>query len=117
MRDLDAVFPKLAQSPFRSRFRLGPRERAYLDAKGAEVILAHARDFVHKRLSAPNPLNDGKQTPMRGHPVFVAQHATGTCCRSCLMKWHGIAKGRGLSREEQAHIVNAIERWLDQQRR
>lgn len=115
MLDLDAVFPKLARSPFRSRFRLGPKDRAYLDAKGIEVILSHARDFIQQRLSAPKPLNDGKQTPIRGHPVFVAQHATGTCCRSCLMKWHDIPQARALSREEQEHIVNAIERWLEQQ--
>lgn len=36
--------------------------------------------------------NDGKQTPMRGHPVFIAQHATATCCRECLKKWHNIKK-------------------------
>lgn len=112
MRDLDRVFERLGQSPFRSRFTLGPKDRAYLDAKGLETVLSHARDFVEKRLSAPNPLNDGKQTPWHGHPVFVAQHGTGTCCRSCLMKWHGIGKGQALSLEQQRHIVDAIERWL-----
>jgi hypothetical protein len=49
---------------------------------------------------------------MRGHPVFVAQHATATCCRSCLAKWHAIPVGRQLSDDEQAHVVSAIERWL-----
>ena len=112
MRDLDSVFPRLAGSPFRARFRLNPKDRAYLDDKGLEVIRSHARDFVAKRLAAAEPLNDGKQTPMRGHPVFVAQHATATCCRSCLAKWHGIPAGRELTPDEQAHVVSAIERWL-----
>jgi hypothetical protein len=44
--------------------------------------------------------------------VFVAQHATATCCRSCLAKWHGIPAGHELTDEEQAHVVSAIERWL-----
>jgi Domain of unknown function (DUF4186) len=112
MRDLDSVFPRLAGSTFRSRFRLGPKDRAYLDERGLAVIRSHARDFVAKRLAPAEPVNDGKQTPMRGHPVFVAQHATATCCRSCLAKWHGIAAGRTLSEDEQAHVVSAIERWL-----
>ena len=112
MRDLDSVFPRLAGSPFRARFRLNPKDRAYLDDKGLEAIRSHARDFVAKRLAPAEPLNDGKQTPMRGHPVFVAQHATATCCRSCLAKWHGIGAGRPLTDDEQAHVVSAIERWL-----
>ena len=76
------------------------------------TILDHARDFIAKRLAPAAPVKDGRQTPMRGHPVFVAQHATATCCRSCLAKWHGIPAGRELSVEEQAYVVRAIERWL-----
>ena len=84
-------------------------------AKGTETVLAHARDFVAQRLAPARPANDGKQTPFRGHPVFVAQHATATCCRGCLSKWHGIPAGRPLTADEQDHVVAAIERWLDMQ--
>ena len=112
MRPLDLVFERLAGSAFRRRFRLGPADRAYLEAKGLETILGHGRDFVDKRLAPAEPLNDGRQTPMRGHPVFVAQHATATCCRSCLAKWHGIPPGRALAGDEKDHILAAIERWL-----
>jgi hypothetical protein len=115
MRDLDTVFAKLQQSAFRAKFRLGPKDRAYLEARGVDTIREHARDFVAKRLAPAEPLNDGKQTPWRGHPVFVAQHATGTCCRSCLEKWHGITAGKQLSEGEQEHVVSAIERWLASQ--
>jgi hypothetical protein len=112
MRDLNSVFAKLSGSTFRAKFRLSPKDRAYLDDRGIETIREHARDFVAKRLAPAEPLNDGKQTPWRGHPVFVAQHATATCCRSCLAKWHGIPAGRALSAEEQEHVVKALERWL-----
>jgi hypothetical protein len=112
MRDLDTVFTKLAGSPFRERFRLNPKDRTYLDDRGIEVIRGHASDFIRKRLASAQPANDGRQTPMRGHPAFVAQHATATCCRSCLAKWHGIPAGRELTDDEQAHVVGAIERWL-----
>ena len=112
MRNLDPLFAALAKSPFRMRFRLGPKERAYLADKGINVILDHAAAFVAQRLAPAVPVKDGKQTPMRGHPAFIAQHATATCCRSCLAKWHGIPAGRELTAEEQEHIISAIERWL-----
>jgi hypothetical protein len=115
LRDLDAVFAALPRSTFRRRFRLADNDLAYLAAKGMPTVLAHAADLVAQRLAPAEPKKDGKQTPYRGHPVFVAQHATATCCRDCLAKWHGIAKGRPLTDEEQNHVLNAIGRWLAQQ--
>ena len=79
------------------------------------TVLAHAHDFIAQRLAPAEPKNDGKQTPWKGHPVFVAQHATATCCRGCLAKWHRIDKGRPLTADEQAHTVEVIERWLREQ--
>ena len=115
MRDLDDLFAALPKSRFRSSFSLRSRERDYLATKGRETVAGHARDFVAQRLAPAVPHNDGRQTPFRGHPVFVAQHATATCCRSCLEKWHRIPAGRALTPEEQAHVVAAIMRWLDAQ--
>lgn len=114
IRDLDQVFSGLIRSSFRQRFQLEPRDQAYLRDKGFTTVLAHARDFIGKRLAPAEPVNDGKQTPFRGHPVFTAQHATATCCRSCLEKWHGIRRGQALNEEERAHVVAAIERWLQE---
>ncbi len=115
MRDLDSAFARLTRSAFRRRFRLGPRERDYLRRRGLQTVLSHARKFVAERLAPARPAKDGQQTPFGGHPVFVAQHATGTCCRSCLSKWHGIPSGRPLSEEEQSRVVAVIERWLGAQ--
>ncbi|HST52683.1 MAG TPA: DUF4186 domain-containing protein, partial [Pyrinomonadaceae bacterium] len=112
VRDLDEVFAELSKSDFRRRFRLGGKDAEYLRAKGLPVVMEHAADFIAKRLAPAEPLNDGRQTPWKGHPVFVAQHATATCCRGCLQKWHAIPKGRELDAEEQRHVLSAIERWL-----
>jgi predicted Fe-S protein YdhL (DUF1289 family) len=117
LRDLDEVFAELARSEFRRRFRLRGKELDYLRGKSLAVVLQHAADFVEKRLAPAAPLNDGRQTPTRNHPVFIAQHATATCCRGCLQKWHGISKGRELSDEEKRHVLSAIERWLAEQER
>jgi len=112
MRDPDALLAALARSKFRSRFRLGAKEADYLQQKTLPVVLEHGRQFVLQRLAPAEPVNDGRQTPMRGHPVFLAQHATATCCRGCLARWHGIAKGRPLRPEEIDYIVSVIQRWL-----
>ncbi|WP_206664752.1 DUF4186 domain-containing protein [Dankookia rubra] len=115
LADLDDVFARLARSAFRQRFTLAKREREYIRVRGKETVMAHARVFIAQRLAPAHPANDGKQTPFRGHPAFLAQHATATCCRGCLAKWHGIPAGRVLTANEQAHVVSAIERWLDMQ--
>ena len=86
MESLDDIFARLANSAIRSRSRLAARERDNLRARGRDAVLAHARHFVAQRLAPVRPANDGKQTPFHGHPVFVAQHATAKCCRSCLYK-------------------------------
>ncbi len=112
---MDELFAALGQSKFRSRFRLSGKEAEYLRDKGLETILQHARDFVTGRLAAANPTNDGRQTPMRNHPVFIAQHATGTCCRSCLAKWHSIPKGSPLTQEHVDYIIEVLRRWLSRQ--
>lgn len=112
MRPLDELFDALARSDFRRRFHLAARERAYLRERGMPTVMQHGRDFITKRLAPAEPANDGKQTPFRGHPIFVAQHATATCCRGCLAKWHGIPKGHVLTDAEQAHVLATLQRWL-----
>ena len=71
----------LKKAKFRSKFKLTLKERDYIATKGLETIKDHAYQFVNIRVAPDFPKNDGNQTPMRGHPVFIAQHATATCCR------------------------------------
>ncbi|MES1948119.1 hypothetical protein C84B14_12246 [Salinisphaera sp. C84B14] len=116
MRDSDDLFAQLARSRFRSRFRLGARELNYLERRGLDTVLDHAETFVAERLAPAQPKNDGRQTPMRNHPVFIAQHATATCCRSCLEKWHRLPKNTALNAAQQSYVVGVIRRWLERQR-
>jgi len=113
--DLTDLFDRLARSSFRRGFRLREPELGYLRNKGLDVVLSHAADFIEKRLSAAYPINDGKQTPYRHHPVFVAQHATATCCRGCLAQWHHIAQGKPLTTEEKQYILQVLRHWLSLQ--
>jgi hypothetical protein len=111
----DSLFEKLDRSQFRRKFKLDAKDARTLASKGLPVILEHAAEFVRERLASVHPKNDGAQTPMRGHPVFVAQHATATCCRGCLLKWHAMTKDRALTDAEVSLIVEVLGEWLKRQ--
>ena len=105
----------LSRSRFRSRFRLGLKDRQYICDRGWETMRRHAAELVAERLAQAFIPNDGKQTPMRGHPVFIAQHATATCCRECIRKWHKIQPGRELSQVQQEYLVDVIMTWIERE--
>ncbi len=109
------IFEKLAKSEFRSKFNLKQKDKDYIKQKGLDTIRRHACDFISKRLAPAVIANDGKQTPMKGHPVFIAQHATATCCRGCLYKWHRIEKGTELTASQREYVVNIIMEWIKRQ--
>ena len=103
---------RLQTSGFRSRFHLSASERSYVREKGMEEIRQHGRQFIEKRLAPAEIPNDGRQTPMRGHPIFVAQHACACCCRGCLQKWYHIPPGRPLTEQEQQGILDLLMAWI-----
>ena len=115
MQTIDEALEKLNRSKFRSSFRLSEQDVQYIDEKGMETIRSHAEDFVRTRLAPAYIENDGKQTPMRGHPVFKAQHACACCCRGCLEKWYKVKKGRELSESQQKKIVDLMMVWIGRQ--
>jgi hypothetical protein len=104
--------PRLGRSKFRSRFKLTDKDRSYIANKGWNAIEAQIRKIINQRLATAFPENDGQQTPMRNHPIFIAQHATATCCRSCLNKWHRITPGRALTEKDIDYIAGIILGWL-----
>ena len=109
------ILDKLVKSKFRNRFKLRAKELEYINDKGLNKVKSHAEDFIRDRVAPAEPLNDGKQTPMRGHPVFIAQHATATCCRGCIEKWHQFPQHRELTKSEQEYLVSVIMEWINRQ--
>lgn len=104
---------ELSKSKFRSSFHLRKYMIKYIDEKGMDTIKRHTADFIEQKLSDAYPINDGKQTPMKGHPTFIAQHACACCCRGCLEKWHHIPKGKKLSRNEKNYIYLILIKWIE----
>ena len=106
---------KLARSKQIVSPPLGDPEKEYVQSRGIDILRLHATDFVNKRLAPADPKNDGRQTPLKGHPVFIAQHATGTSDRSKLEKFHGIKTGMELTEKDVSYVVSVILRWIQEQ--
>ena len=115
MQTIDEALNKLEHSRFRSGFHLTKKEQEYLAQKGMDVMRSHARDFVRQKLAPAVPVNDGKQTPMHGHPVFKAMHGCACCCRGCLNRWYRVPLGVELTENQQGRIVNLLMAWLQRQ--
>ena len=109
------ILDRLSKSKFRSSFHLKDKDILYIEDKGIDKIINHAYDFVTKRLADTSNVTDGKQTPMKGHPVFIAQHATGTCCRRCLEKWHHISKNKNMTEDDIKYVVDIIISWIEKE--
>ena len=113
MNKVDLMIMKLSKSKFRSSFHLNKKMKEFVNEKGIDKIRIDAFQLLNKRIKDKNPKNDGKQTPMKQvHPVFIAQHATATCCRSCIEKWHNIKQNKELNQEEINYIVELIIEWI-----
>lgn len=115
MRDYEAAFSRLVKSMFRIRFHLSEVDRKYIADKGLELIRSHCEDFILTRLAPANSPNDGKQTPMRGHPVFKAQHACACCCRNCLVRWRKVPRAAEIPAGRQRGIVDFFMAWIERE--
>ena len=107
------AFARLGKSKFRSRFSLTAADRTYVERVGIETIRRHAVDFVRMKLAPAEPEKDGRQTPMRGHPVFKAMHGSAMCCRGCMEKWWKVPRGRPLSAAQQRKAVDFLLLWIE----
>ena len=112
-KEIEELLVNLNKTKFRGSFHLNHKMKEYVVDKGYAKIESDAYDLINKRIVPKDIKNDGKQTPMKQvHPVFIAQHATGTCCRGCLERIHHIEKGRELNAEEIDYIVKVIMIWI-----
>ena len=111
-KDIDSILYSLSKSKFRSSFKLKEKDIEYINKKGMSIIKSHAFDFLNKNIRI-KIAKDGKQTPMHGHPVFIAEHATATCCRGCIEKWYKIPQDKELDDEDINYLVTIIMKWIE----
>lgn len=113
MIDIQSVLAAVAASEYRRRYTLSTTEKSQLRIAGLAKLMKQAEEIIEKQIAPERPVNDGTQTPKKGHPIHVAQHATATCCRRCLAKWHDIPVGHALTRNESDHVLAVLRGWLE----
>ena len=111
--NITEALDKLKQSNFRSKFHLSKKDIDYINEKGLDKIREHATDIITSRLAPAYIPNDGKQTPVKGHPVFIAQHGCAMCCRGCMNKWYKVKKGVPLTSTQIEKCVNLLMAWIE----
>lgn len=115
METIDDILKRLGKSQFRAGFHLKKKDIEYINEKGMDIIRSHCADFIRQRLAPAIIPNDGKQTPMRGHPVFIAQHACACCCRGCFEKWYKVPKNVELTGKQQEKAVDLLMEWIERE--
>ena len=115
MATVEEALVRLSKSKFRSSFHLSKKDKEYVLEKGVDTVREHARDIVMSRLAPAVIHNDGRQTPTKGHPVFIAQHACALCCRGCMSKWYKVKKGVALTPIQIEKCVNLLMAWIEKE--
>ena len=114
--DVEYTFAALKHEMIRHHFFhhvIDERAIRHAQRKGRILLKQAARHRLDKYLAPAQPARDGRQTPFQGNAIFYAQHATATCCRTCLEYWHDIPKGRALIAEERAYCAALVDCYLD----
>ncbi|WP_220669707.1 DUF4186 family protein [Paraburkholderia fungorum] len=114
--DVQHTFDELQHEYIRHHFwHKAIDEKATLHArrKGRTALIASVRRRVETSVGRATPYRDGQQTPMEGNVLYYAQHATASCCRTCIEYWHGIPKGRELTHDEIGYLTALIIQFLN----
>lgn len=115
--DAEHTFAALQHELIRHHFfhrRIDEKAMRHAQRKGRMALKVAARDRLGKYLAVAEPRRDGLQTPFEGNAIYYAQHATATCCRTCLEYWHDIPKGRPLTDEEFEYCVALVGLFIDE---
>lgn len=114
--DVQFTFEQLRHELIRHHFwHLPFDERATQHArrKGRLKLYASITQRLRSSVGKAGSSFDGRQTPMSGSTLFYAQHATASCCRTCMGYWHDIPKDRDLTGAEIDYLEALIIRYLD----
>jgi hypothetical protein len=82
--------------------------------KGRLKMRLAVENRIRKSVGSARPYRDGYQTPWAGNAIFYAQHATASCCRTCIEEWHGIPQGRELTEDEIVYLTTLAMLYIEE---
>ena len=83
--------------------------------RGKNLILDRAKEIITKKIAKiPEGYYDYLCTKKEGSEIInYAQHATGTCCRNCLERWHNIPQDIILSEKQVDYCVGLVKLYIE----
>ncbi|WP_372655987.1 DUF4186 family protein [Halobacteriovorax sp.] len=109
------IFRRLGCSKVCCKFKLKDEQWEYLAKRGFDTILLEGRSLIVKIFNEDSLSHSCKVAPVQTHPIYIALHATGTCCRSSLEKWHKIPKSKELKEKDIFYILLVVKEWIIRQ--
>lgn len=85
--------------------------------KGRSGLATAVPKRIRQSVGKEKPFRDGQQTPFTGNIIYYAQHATASCCRTCMEYWHGIPKGRALTDVEIEYLSQLAMKFIAERMR
>jgi hypothetical protein len=114
--DVDHTFSELRHEFIRHHFwhvEIDEKAKNHALRKGRIALISSIPTRIANSVAAELPYRDGRQTPFRDNVLHYAQHATASCCRTCIEYWHNIPKGRPLTEPEQEYLGSLMARYIE----
>ena len=108
----NSILLQLSKSPVYNEIYLTQKERKYYLERNCEEMRKETEEIVRKSLEKKISPKKDKHTRQWGHPVYVAQRATGCCCRKCLYEWHNIPVNRRMTENEVRYVTDLLMEWM-----
>jgi hypothetical protein len=115
--DVAFVFEQLRHELIRHHFWHLPFDDKAINharRKGRRQLHEAARRRLETSVGKAGMAFDGRQTPREGNTICYAQHATASCCRTCIEYWHDIPKDRDLTADELSYLSTLVIAYLDE---
>jgi hypothetical protein len=116
LNDVDYTFHALKFELIRHVYwhrNIDERAMNYAKRKGKLGLIETAEHFLRKYIAKPADAFSSISTSMDGNPIHYAQHATATCCRRCIEKWHGIPPDRYLQEDEILYFLRLVQLFIN----
>ena len=83
--------------------------------RGRKAIRKKAEEIIAKKIGHPIRTHFDKMcTPKKGSEIIhYGKHATATCCRICLERWHNIPQDVDLTEQQIDYCASLIELFVD----
>jgi len=86
----------------------------YALRKGKIELINTVEKRIRASVKAPVDAFDGRRTKWEGNPIHYGQHATATCCRKCIERWHNVPRDEELTEKQVKYFTHLVIMFLEE---